>query len=121
MSPLNDFYSVENWNLTESGLSCTVSFNAAHKIFNGHFPGNPIVPGVCTIQIIADLLQRATGQQLQLSQAPNIKFLQLITPHVRPEVNISWTESEEIYTTNTSLKIGDATLFKMNASFSKKS
>ena len=115
MPPLNDFYSIHDRIVAEKTLSCSLSFNAAHSIFNGHFPGNPIVPGVCTMQIIMDLLQEAIGRQLRLSHAANIKFMQLITPLIHPAVQISWTESEGMYTTSTILKNGEATLFKMNA------
>src|SRR6188508_616692 len=114
MPPLSDFYSIDNWIVAGNALSCSLSFNAAHPIFNGHFPGNPIVPGVCTMQILNDLMERAIGQKLCLSTALNIKFLQLITPDVHPEVHIAWTNSEGIYTTNSLLKNGGMPVFKMN-------
>ena len=120
MPPLNDFYSVDNWSMTENTLSCTLSFNAGHPIFDGHFPGNPIVPGVCTIQIINELLERALGQKLRLANSSNIKFLQLITPGVHPELHISWIKSEGLYTTNSLLKNGALPLFKMNAAYTDK-
>ena len=31
--------------------SCTVTFDAAFRGFEGHFEGNPIVPGVCLITL----------------------------------------------------------------------
>ena len=43
--------------------SCTVTFDAAFRGFEGHFEGNPIVPGVCLIALARihaeELLQRA--------------------------------------------------------------
>jgi 3-hydroxyacyl-[acyl-carrier-protein] dehydratase len=52
----------------------------AHPIFKGHFPDNPIVPGVCQVQMITESLQSVTGKKIYLKEADNIKFLSMINP-----------------------------------------
>ena len=50
---LKDFYkilSVES--IGGSQHIATVLINENHVIFKGHFPDNPIMPGVCMMQII---------------------------------------------------------------------
>lgn len=51
-----------------------------HPIFKGHFPGNPVVPGVCQVQMITESLKSVTGQEIFLKEADNIKFLSMINP-----------------------------------------
>jgi len=120
MSPLNDFYTHRDWLVNDGSLNCVVSFNAAHPIFLGHFPGNPIVPGVTTMELMMDLLQQALAKKLELRSAHTIKFLQLITPAIHPAVHISWTETDGTYMANAILKDGAATLFKMNGVYAIK-
>ena len=120
MPSLTDFYTKTDWEVKDHSLSCVLAFNEAHPIFTGHFPGNPIVPGVTTIEILMALLEEALGLRLALQNAQNIKFLQLITPVSRPAVNMSWTESAGIYAATAIMKDGAATLFKMSASYATK-
>ena len=46
-----------------SDSSCVITFDAAFRGFEGHFEGNPIVPGVCLIELARvhaeELLKRA--------------------------------------------------------------
>src|ERR1700748_2285696 len=115
---MNDFYHVTNIDQQGDTISCAVSFNAAHAIFNGHFPNQPVVPGVCMLEIIKELLQQQTGEKLTLRHAGNVKFLQLITPGVAPIFNISWKHSEAGYSINATIVNGTTTLFKMNGTYS---
>lgn len=49
-------------------------------IFRAHFPGYPVAPGVCIIQIASELLEILLGRDLQLSTVSNAKFLAIINP-----------------------------------------
>lgn len=53
-----------------------------HPLFSGHFPGNPILPGAATIQIIKELAEIKTGRKLILAGAPVIKFISFMNPLV---------------------------------------
>jgi 3-hydroxyacyl-[acyl-carrier-protein] dehydratase len=114
----NDFYTVENLHYGEGVISCSIRFNSAHEIFRGHFPGQPVVPGVCMMQIVKELVEQQAGSAFLVSAAPQVKFLQLILPDTEPEVTISWQEKEEGgKAVNAVFKAGDAALFKMSATF----
>lgn len=79
------------------------------------------MPGVCTLEMIKDLMQRSLGKKLQLRSASGVKFLQLITPAIMPVAAISWTLSDPGYLVSAILKDGDNVLFKMNAVYSEMS
>lgn len=49
-------------------------------IYKSHFPGMPITPGVCIIQIACELLEEYTSEKLQLTDVGNAKFLSVINP-----------------------------------------
>ena len=59
-------------------------------IYQAHFPGEPITPGVCIVQIgkevIEDLLleQSSASPRLEIIKAKNIKFLSVISPNETP-------------------------------------
>ena len=66
----------------------SVLINEKHEIFKGHFPGNPIMPGVCMMQIIKELTEQITEKKLIMQSLSNVKFMALINPDVTPKLNL---------------------------------
>jgi len=85
---LNNFYTISSFEFSDAKdrISARLFFNKEHPIFGGHFPGNPIVPGVCTVQIIREILEKALEKQFMLTIASNIKYLGFINPVTTSEV-----------------------------------
>ncbi|MGI4862384.1 MAG: hypothetical protein ACRYFZ_00560 [Janthinobacterium lividum] len=93
----NSFYTVEGApETTATSVQATIRLNPEHAIFAGHFPGQPVVPGVCMLQIIKELLAGAIQQPVQLVRASNIKFLTVLTPgtHEIVSVQLKFDSSE---------------------------
>src|SRR5438105_15143814 len=85
----NDFYTVkEKKQISEKQISVIIELNQEHAIYSGHFPDQPIVPGVCQIQIIKELLEDLMGKKLKMITGDNIKFTGMIIPNVNSIVNI---------------------------------
>lgn len=114
---MNDFYSIEYMQREPNSLLCKVVFNTQHDIFKGHFPGQPVVPGVCMMEMVKELLEQAVDKALWLRNAGQVKFLQLITPDVQPMINVSWNENKGSMTVNASFKSDTSDLFKLTGSF----
>ena len=94
-----------------------VSLNPEHEIFKGHFPNNPVTPGVCMMQIIKELTQDICEVNLQLIQSNNIKFMALINPEVNPDLvlELDITKSEtEVKVKNTTF-FGETTALKLSS------
>ena len=103
---LKDFYTVEKLeNVSEGKYEAVVVLNNKHDIFNGHFPGNPVTPGVCMMQIIKELSEQILGSSLFMTTASNVKFMALINPEINPvlrlELDISGSADTEIKVRNT--------------------
>jgi 3-hydroxyacyl-[acyl-carrier-protein] dehydratase len=80
MKLLNDLYSIISRTCGEGRCDFTIELNPQHFIYKAHFPGEPITPGVCIMQIAKELFEEAVSQQLTLSCVKNIKFLRIISP-----------------------------------------
>lgn len=53
---------------------------ADHPAFAGHFPGNPIVPGVVLLDHALQLLSTAVNQPVPHIKLSSVKFLSPVTP-----------------------------------------
>lgn len=63
----------------------TVRLLPESPVYRGHFPGYPITPGVCLVEIALELIAEMAGQaghdgKVQLVGAKNIKFTSPIIP-----------------------------------------
>ena len=68
----------------------TVGLNPRHPIYDGHFPGNPVVPGVCQVQMVKEGLEAVRQTPGLLTSAGNIKFLNMIVPSEHPQLTIRY-------------------------------
>jgi len=55
----------------------------SHPSLAGHFPGNPIVPGVVILGKIQELMSESLGQSFMLSNVPSVKFHSPLRPNER--------------------------------------
>lgn len=112
---LNDFFYCPKPEISDDLIKARVSFNAAHEIFAGHFPGQPVVPGVCTLAIVRLLLEDTLKLNLKLKKSPNIKFLQLLLPAHEPELQIGYNYEDGALKVNAIFSLEEKAVFKMSA------
>ncbi|MBR5688693.1 MAG: beta-hydroxyacyl-ACP dehydratase [Prevotella sp.] len=67
-----------------------IALHADHVIYRAHFPGQPVTPGVCILQIIGELLEEHLHQALQLCQVKNLKFVRPLSPVDNNEVTVAF-------------------------------
>lgn len=105
---LQDFYKVGQVNkLSEAKYEAFVFLNKDSDIFKGHFPGNPVTPGVCMMQIIKELTEDILGVNLFMTNSSNVKFMALINPEKNPklklDLEINSTDENVIKVKNTTM------------------
>lgn len=112
---LHDFYTTQNLQYAEGSLQAEISFHASHPIFAGHFPQQPVVPGVCMMQVVKNLLEAAVQQPLQLTAAGNAKFLSMIvpTPGLLVKASIQFSHTAAGIEAQASLTGDTTTYFKL--------
>lgn len=85
---LNDFFEISSIEVKEMDIHCIVHLNADHAIFSGHFPGQPVTPGVCMMQMMAEIASLGFNKKLSIRSASQIKFLIPILPAEQPSLTV---------------------------------
>ncbi|ASU34591.1 hypothetical protein [Mucilaginibacter xinganensis] len=81
METVNDeIFRIDKLDYSDALIKASLFINATSSIFKGHFPGQPVVPGACMLQIVKEVLESAFGQSLQIKKAANLKFIAMIDP-----------------------------------------
>ena len=86
---ISDLYTVKNTELIDNTLNSVITINPNHNIFEGHFPENPVLPGVVQLQIIKELLEEEFKKTLMLTRGSNIKYTSIIVPKKDEELQVS--------------------------------
>lgn len=113
-------YNILNTGVDESGANLyLVKLNAGHPVFQGHFPGRPILPGVLMVQLVQHLVEQHTGTKLHMQQAKKIKFLAAVNPQQGTELSlkVSVTNQAGGYSADASAMFLSQPCFKINAQY----
>lgn len=116
---LNDFFKIKSSTNGEGKLISQIKLNAAHKIYGGHFPGNPVTPGVVQMQMVKEILENHFGKELKLKTMSRCKFLKILSPVETPTlfITIEISQAADVIKINTTGQEKENTFFKFSATY----
>ncbi len=119
---VKEFYKINSLNKVDDMVNANITINKDHQVFDGHFPGNPVTPGVCMMQIIKELTEEVTKTSLFMKSASNIKFMAIINPEHNANLNLQLevTETEDGYRVKNTTSFESTTALKLTANFEVK-
>ncbi|MEJ7766933.1 MAG: hypothetical protein WKF89_03925 [Chitinophagaceae bacterium] len=120
MMLLGDFYHITSMQSEMNTSNVSMELNPQHAIFEGHFPGKPVVPGVCMMQMVKEMLSFLSGRPVMLSTADTIKFLSVINPDENKAIEMQLqyeTGPGGLVQVNASIYIKEKVCFKFKGSF----
>jgi 3-hydroxyacyl-[acyl-carrier-protein] dehydratase len=123
MPEINDrIFKIEGMQHDASQITASLNINKNSSIFEGHFPGQPVVPGACMLQLVKDVLEEVLHMPILLKKAGNIKFINMITPanNLTAKLTISYKITDDgSISINANLLTGEVTYFKLQAVYIK--
>jgi 3-hydroxyacyl-[acyl-carrier-protein] dehydratase len=119
-SVTNDLFSIDKISHEDATISVMLGINADSEILEGHFPGHPVVPGACMLQIVKEILESVLNHPVRLKKADQLKFMITIDPTNTSTVALDMAyknaEDDSIVVT-AKLSNPDALYFKFQGSF----
>jgi len=85
---LGDFFEIIQLEHINENYLLHIELNIDHPIFRGHFPQKPVVPGVCQIRMLEEILERIYKTPFTLTKANSVKFLKLIEPPFFKDISV---------------------------------
>ncbi|MEO8933740.1 MAG: 3-hydroxyacyl-ACP dehydratase [Xanthomarina sp.] len=117
---LKDFYKLNSLTVSENLATAKITINKSHEIFKGHFPGNPVTPGVCMMQIIKELTEQILDKKLFMRSSSNVKFMAIINPELTPDLvlELDITETDSGYRVKNNTTFDDTVALKLTNHYS---
>ena len=81
------FFSVLSSEVAEGLGTYNLRLNGDHFIFRCHFPEQPIVPGVCIVQMLSELIAGYAGRKLYVKEMRRVKFVGPVYPDQTPQLS----------------------------------
>lgn len=114
---INEYYTIEGTATHEGAHIFRIRLNPECMVYQGHFPGQPVSPGVCNIQMLKELAEQTVGRRLFMSQLSLCRLTTLVTPQEYPTMKATLIidEKDGAYKLRASLGNGEATYLEMKA------
>lgn len=94
MKLLNDFFYIVDFIETDKAFVYSIKLNKDHRIYQVHFPNNPVTPGACLVQITKELLEKQLSCTVVLRKIVNLKFIKILTPTESSLINVELSISQ---------------------------
>lgn len=66
--------------------------------FSGHFPNNPILPGIAQLKMVVDLIARQSEDNLRITGLSRVKFRKIVKPGEQLDIQVTCSDTENHYT-----------------------
>lgn len=89
------FYKINTLTFQDNVLEAKISIDAKHTIYEGHFPNNPVTPGVVQLEMVKEILGTHFNKTIQLKSLSSSKFLAVLNPEKTPEATFKMNVVEQ--------------------------
>jgi len=87
------WHTIRNLRQTASNeISANVEIDMDSPWFSGHFPGDPILPGIAQLGIVFEAIEQSTHQKLIVSGVSRVRFKRIIRSGDRLKIVITPVE-----------------------------
>ena len=76
----------EKINANEAVYLCALKADC--DVYQGHFPGKPVSPGVCNIEMIRECAELLTGENLLIETIKQCRLTAVASPTACPKVDV---------------------------------
>ena len=116
---INDFFTIKDIQNPEKYI-VSIELNSKHKVYKGHFPGNPVAPGVCLTQMVQETVEQIIGKKLTMVSGDNLKFTAVLNPEINPNVILTLslkTKDNGLLQADGTVTSGETSFFSVKASY----
>lgn len=82
MKWVDNFCKLRFLDTDNEGFKAMAELLPDHPVYKGHFPAQPVVPGVFTLALIRECASAVTGRDMEYADIKECKFISALLPAV---------------------------------------
>ena len=91
------WYLLENLNCSEKGkILADIKIESDSPWFSGHFPGDPILPGIAQLAMVFDAIKQGIDEDFKITEVRRVRFKQAVKPGDQLKLTVN-PVSEDIF------------------------
>ncbi len=114
MKLIDNFCTLHRLDINSEGFKAVIGLLPDHPVYKGHFPAQPVVPGVFTLALIRECASIATGRDRKYADIKECKFISAWLPTEDSKVTFDFAFLDEGKLCGT-VKRGNDTILKLKA------
>ncbi len=83
--------------MEEGKIVASITTDADSPWFSGHFPDNPILPGIAQLKMVADLISKSKQGNLSMTGLSRVKFKKIVRPGELLEICVEHGSKDDQY------------------------
>lgn len=91
LSIKDNYYRIDEQRTEGTDTVFRITLLPACEVYRGHFPGRPVCPGVCNIQVVKECAEQLTGQSLFIGRLKQCRLTAIATPDACRQLDIRLT------------------------------
>lgn len=107
-----NYYTVDGWHTEGRETTFRIALLPECDVYRGHFPGHPVCPGVCNVQVVKECASMLTGKRLAIAAIRQCRFTAVASPHRCPRLDVivsAEPAGEAAYAVTARITAGDTT------------
>ena len=97
-------------NASPQGASVTLTFSGKEFFFQGHFPGDPVLPAAVQIDAAVHFASRALGCKLRITEVTRAKFMHPAGPNQPLLLELEFRQEEDGHRVKAIIRHGPQTI-----------
>lgn len=85
---VENYYNIDGVTPREGGAVFSISLRPDCAVYEGHFPGSPVCPGVCSMQMVRECAEKAAGREFRINEIKQCRYVSLMSPKTHPQVTV---------------------------------
>lgn len=78
-------------------MIASVAIDGNSPWFSGHFPDNPILPGIAQLKMVADLISKSAKGNMYLTGVTRVKFRKIVRPGEVLDIHVTSGNKKDQY------------------------
>lgn len=102
------FYTIKSKSTDQEGkVLFLIHLCEGHRVYEGHFPGKPVCPGVMTLSVVRQCAEQLAGRNLVWEEIKNCRFTGMLFPGYDILASVSMEKVEDAFAVSAELTAPD--------------